>query len=298
MLLHPLPLSRLAYMDMPWWHWAWSSSAPTAGWRTNGAGLKSLRLHAQVLCSETQSVECSSLDGVLPALWPDVTSLVPTRSTGTVLVSRGSLTWSQVLSAVLCESFCGERKSPPPVGDRNTGNTAFMAGSQRRWRRSVRLTKNSEGRFKFRVKPEMPGSSACLLWGAFKVPVFKWINIIFNGKKHFFKDAVVWGQKIFSLIFIEKSLTLLFLPPTFPFQQERWKKKQEKDVKRDDFFFKLKKTWSHWKYLNINKYKFANNQATNFILNETQLRFYMTEDAKKPKWWMSQILGGFAFLPP
>lgn len=30
---------------------------------------------------------------------------------------------------------------------------------------------------------------------------------------------------------------LLFLPPTFPFQQEIWKKKQEKEVKKDVFFF-------------------------------------------------------------
>lgn len=73
-------------------------------------------------------------------------------------------------------------------------------------------------------------------------------------------------KKIFPLICTEKSLTLLFLPPTFPFQQERWKKKQEKEVKWDDSFFKLKKTFSHSKYLNINKYKLANNQTTNFIL--------------------------------
>jgi len=43
-------------------------------------------------------------------------------------------------------------------------------------------------------------------------------------------------MEILSLICTEKSLTLLFLPPTFPFQQERWKKKQEKEVKEDDFF--------------------------------------------------------------
>lgn len=68
------------------------------------------------------------------------------------------------------------------------------------------------------------------------MPVFKWIHVIFNRKRHFFKDAAVWGQKILCLICTEKSLTLVFLPPTFPFQQERWKKKQEKEVKRDDFF--------------------------------------------------------------
>lgn len=44
------------------------------------------------------------------------------------------------------------------------------------------------------------------------------------------------------------------------------------------FFFQTKE---NWKYLNINKYKLANNQTTNFILNETQLGFYMTEDTKK-----------------
>lgn len=100
------------------------------------------------------------------------------------------------------------------------------------------------------------------------------------GKRIFLRCCSV-GPKFLSLICMEKSLTLLFLPPTFPFQQERWKKKQEKKVKRDDFFFKLKKTLSHYKYLNINKYKLANNQTTNFILNETQLRFCTTEDTKK-----------------
>lgn len=43
-------------------------------------------------------------------------------------------------------------------------------------------------------------------------------------------------------------------------------------------FFQTKENWD---YLNINKYKLANNQTTNFILNETQLGFYMTEDTKK-----------------
>lgn len=32
MLLHHLPLSRPAYMDLPQRHWAWPSSAPRAGW--------------------------------------------------------------------------------------------------------------------------------------------------------------------------------------------------------------------------------------------------------------------------
>lgn len=160
-----------------------------------------------------------------------------TRSTGTVLISRGTLTCSQVLPAALCESFCGERKSPSPLGDSNTGNSAFMAGSRRAWRILVRLTKNPEGGLQFRVIPGMPGSSDCLLWGAFKVPVFKWVCVIFKGKRNFFLKMLQCGaKKILSLIGTEKSLTLLFLPPTFPFQQERWKKKQEKGKMRWLFF--------------------------------------------------------------
>lgn len=154
--------------------------------RTSGAGAERLGLSAQVLCTGTQSVECSSLGGLACPVTKCHLTCPHKRSTGAVLVSRGTLTWSQGLSAVLCESFCGERKSPSPVGDRNTGNLAFMAGSQRWWRNLVRLTKNSEGRLHFRVKPEMPGPSACLLWGTFKVPVFKWIHVIFNGKRNFF----------------------------------------------------------------------------------------------------------------
>lgn len=174
-----------------------------------------------------------------------------TGSTGAVLLSRSTITCSQVLSAVLCESLCGESKSTPPAGDRNTGNSAFMAGSQRRWRNLVRLTKNSEGRLQFRVKPGMPGSSACLLWGAFKVPVFKWIHVIFNGKRNFFKMLKCGAKKILSLNCTEKSLTLLFLPPTFPFQHERWKKKQEKEVKWDYSF----QTKENFQSLKISEHK-------------------------------------------
>lgn len=40
---------------------------------------------------------------------------------------------------------------------------------------------------------------------------------------------------------------LLFLPPTFPFQQEIWKKKQEKEVKKDVFFFQTKEIFKSLK---------------------------------------------------
>lgn len=268
MLLHHLPLSRPAYMDLPQWHWAWPSSAPSAGWAASAGDQQGWGwgLSAQDLCSGTHNVECSSLGGVWPALWPGVTSFVPTHGAQVQCSSPETPSpGARCYQLSLVRAFV-ERKSPPPVGDRNIGNSALMAGSQRRWRNLVRLTKNSEGRLQLRVKPGMPGSSACLLWGAFKVPVFKWINVIFNGKRKFFKMLQCGAKKILSLVCTQKSLTLLFLPPTFPFQQERWKKKQEKEVKWDDFFFKLKKTFSHWKYLNINKYKLANNQTTNFIL--------------------------------
>ena len=58
----------------------------------------------------------------------------------------------------------------------------------------------------------------------------------FSIGKGFVLNCCGAGMEILSLICTEKSLTLLFLPPTFPFQQERWKKKQEKEVKEDDFF--------------------------------------------------------------
>lgn len=209
--------------------------------RTSGAGAECLGLSVQVLCSGTQSVECSSLDRVSPALWPDVTSLIPSQSTGAVLVSRGTLTWSQVLSAVLCESFCGGKKSPPPVGDRNTGYSAFMTGSQRRWRNLVRLTKNSVSRFKFQVKLGMPGSSACLLWGAFKVPVFKWINVIFNGKRiFFFLRCCSLGPKNF-ISDLDRKISNTALPTShFSFPTRKMEKEARERGKMRWLFFQTK----------------------------------------------------------
>lgn len=146
MLLHHLPLSRPAYMDLPQWHWAWPSSAPSAGWATSAGDQQGWGWVPGAECpgSLLWKPKC----GVLLPRWGLACPVTRchlicthTRSTGAVLLSRGTLTWSQVLSAVLCESFCGERKSPPPVGDRNIGNSAFMAGSQKRWRNLVRLTK-------------------------------------------------------------------------------------------------------------------------------------------------------------
>lgn len=84
MLLHHLPLARPAYMDLPRRHWTWPSSPPTAGraasvgWPVR-LGLSAWGWVSRFSALEPKSVECSSLGGVLPALWPGVTSLIPTH---------------------------------------------------------------------------------------------------------------------------------------------------------------------------------------------------------------------------
>lgn len=167
-----------------------------------------------------------------------------TWRTGTVLISTGTLTWSQVLPAVLGESFCEERKSPPPVGD---SNSAFMVGSQRRWRNLVRLTKNSEGRSWFRVKPGMPGSSACLLWGAFKVPVFKWTRVIFNGKRNFFK-MLQYGAKKNLISDLYRKISNTALPTShFSFPTRKMGKEARERGKMRWLFFQTKENFESLK---------------------------------------------------
>lgn len=111
--------------------------------RTSEAGAECLGLSAQVLCSGTQSVECSSLDRDLPC--DQMSPHSYPQSEHRHRVTTGTLTWSQVLSAVLCESFCGERKSPLPLATRHLwqalrGDEEIWWG----WQKILRADLNSE----------------------------------------------------------------------------------------------------------------------------------------------------------
>lgn len=100
MLLHHLPLSRPAYMDLTRWHWAWPSSAPRAGWAASVGDQQGWGwgLGAECPGSLLWNPKC----GVLLPRWGLACPVTRcqlicthTQSTGAVLLSRGTLTWSR-----------------------------------------------------------------------------------------------------------------------------------------------------------------------------------------------------------
>lgn len=168
-----------------------------------------------------------------------------------MLISKGTLTWSQVLSAIAYESFCLERKSPLQVGDRNIGKPAFTAGSQSGRRNLVKLTKNSEGRFTFRLKPGMPGLSACLLKEALKTSIFQDFEVdssnFLNRKRNFLKLLQCGDVNLISDLY--RKISNAALPTShFSFPTRKMEKEGRERGKKKMTFFQTKE---HFKSLKI-----------------------------------------------
>lgn len=115
MLLHHLPLSRPAYMDLTWWHWARPSSAPSAGW---AASVGHQQGWGWVLGAECPgSLLWNPKCGVLLPRWGLACPVsrchlicTHTQSTGAVLLSRAPSPGAGAISCPLGELLWREEE--------------------------------------------------------------------------------------------------------------------------------------------------------------------------------------------